>query len=104
MQIQAASEVGANIVELHTGRYCELQGEAQRQELNALQKAAELAVENSLECHAGHGLTYETVGAVAAIPQIVELNIGHFLIGQAVFEGLEPAIRQMRHLMDKARV
>lgn len=99
-QVKAAHGVGADIVELHTGKYCETPGEA---ELFAITRAAHVAQAFELECHAGHGLNYETVRAIAAIPEIVELNIGHFLIGQAVYDGLIPAIMKMRTLMDDAR-
>ena len=102
-QLEAAARLGADIVELHTGRYCEQSGEAQDQELQRLRDAAETTVGLGLECHAGHGLTFDTLSAVAAFPEVVELNIGHFLIGEAIFSGLDSAIRRMRSLMDKAR-
>jgi len=103
-QIEAAKKIGADIIEIHTGAYCDMEDPAQRQaEFERIQKAAALAEELGLECHAGHGLTYGTVSPIAAIPTIVELNIGHFLIGEAIFSGLEPAITKMRHLMDEAR-
>ncbi len=103
-QIEAAKKIGADIVEIHTGAYCDADDPVQRQaEFERIQKAAALAEEFGLECHAGHGLTYGTVGPIAAIPTIVELNIGHFLIGEAIFSGLEPAIGKMRKLMDEAR-
>ncbi|MDI1288281.1 MAG: pyridoxine 5'-phosphate synthase [Reyranella sp.] len=102
-QLEAAVTLGAPVVELHTGRYCELEGDAQRAELVRLQKGAALCARLGLECHAGHGLSYGDVGPVAAIPEVRELNIGHFLIGEAIFIGLEPAIREMRRLMDAAR-
>jgi pyridoxine 5-phosphate synthase len=102
-QLEAAVALGAPVVELHTGRYCELEGEAQRSELARLQKAAALCGKLGLECHAGHGLSYADVGPVAAIPEVRELNIGHFLIGEAIFVGLGPAIREMRRVMDEAR-
>lgn len=102
-QLEAAHQVGAPVVELHTGAYCEAGGAAREHELQRLVDAAALAVELGLECHAGHGLGYDTVGAVAAIPTIVELNIGHFLIGEAIFGGLDSSIKRMRGLMDKAR-
>lgn len=103
-QIEAAKKIGADIIEIHTGAYCDMEDPAQRQaEFERIQKAAALAEEFGLECHAGHGLTYGTVAPIAAIPTIVELNIGHFLIGEAIFSGLEPAIIKMRHLMDEAR-
>jgi pyridoxine 5-phosphate synthase len=105
-QIAAAARVGAQVVELHTGAYCmavrERRGEAERL-LRALRDGAAQAVGLGLEVHAGHGIDYETVGAVSAIGELAELNIGHFLIGEAVFTGLDPAIRRMRALMDAAR-
>lgn len=105
-QIRAAGEVGAQVVELHTGAYClavrERSPEAGKL-LKALQDGARFAASLGLEAHAGHGIDYETVGAIAAIPELAELNIGHFLIGEAIFTGLEPAIRRMRALMDAAR-
>ena len=102
-QLEAAVVLGAPVVELHTGRYCELEGDAKRVELARLKKAAALCARLGLECHAGHGLSYGDVGPVATIPEVRELNIGHFLIGEAIFVGLEPAIREMRRLMDAAR-
>jgi len=102
-QLDAARALGAPVVELHTGAYCEAEGEARERELQRIVKAAAHAEALGLECHAGHGLSYETVGAVAAIPTIVELNIGHFLIGEAIFSGLDSAIKRMRAAMDKAR-
>ncbi|HSS86313.1 MAG TPA: pyridoxine 5'-phosphate synthase [Reyranella sp.] len=102
-QLEAAVTLGAPVVELHTGRYCELEDEAQRAELARLQKAAALCARLGLECHAGHGLSYTDVGPVAAIPEVRELNIGHFLVGEAIFVGLEQAIREMRRIMDAAR-
>jgi pyridoxine 5-phosphate synthase len=102
-QLDAARRVGADIVELHTGAYCEAEGEARAGQLQRLRVAARHAAAIGLECHAGHGLTYDTVGPVAEIATIVELNIGHFLIGEAIFGGLDSAVRRMRALMDKAR-
>jgi pyridoxine 5-phosphate synthase len=102
-QIEAALHLGAPVVELHTGRYAELDGEAQAHELRRLADAAALAAKNGIEVHAGHGLTFDNVGPIAAIPQLAELNIGHFLIGEAVFDGLGPVVRKMRALMDAAR-
>ena len=102
-QLDAARALGAPVVELHTGAYCEAEGEARERELRRIVKAAAHAEALGLECHAGHGLSYETVGAIAAIPTIVELNIGHFLIGEAIFSGLDSAIKRMRAVMDKAR-
>ncbi len=102
-QIEASAAIGAAVVELHTGRYCLLTGDAQADELARLATGAALAAERGLEVHAGHGLTFANAGAVAAIPEIAELNIGHFLIGEAVFVGLDAAIRQMRAVIDAAR-
>ena len=103
-QLEAAVTLGAPVVELHTGRYCELEADAQRAELVRLKKAAALCAKLGLECHAGHGLSYADVGPVAAIPEVRELNIGHFLVGEAIFVGLEQAIREMhRQVMDAAR-
>ena len=103
-QIEAASHVGAQVVELHTGAFClAVRERSPRAEdlLARLREAAKQAHALGLEVHAGHGIDYETVGPIAAIPQVVELNIGHFLIGEAIFAGLDPAIRRMRSLMDK---
>ncbi|MFN3432850.1 MAG: pyridoxine 5'-phosphate synthase [Sphingomonas sp.] len=102
-QIDAAIRLGAPVVELHTGRYAELDGPARADELRRLADAAALAAKNGIEVHAGHGLTFDNVGAVAAIPQVRELNIGHFLIGEAIFLGLEGSVRRMREEMDAAR-
>ena len=105
-QIQAAKEVGAQVVELHTGAWCEAVRRRSPEAdslLERLREGAALASDLGLEVHAGHGIDYETVAPVAAIPQIAELNIGHFLIGEAIFTGLDPAIRRMRALMDAAR-
>jgi pyridoxine 5-phosphate synthase len=102
-QIDAARRLGAPVVELHTGRYAELEGEAQTAELRRLTDAAALAAKNGIEVHAGHGLTFANVAPIAAIPQVRELNIGHFLIGEAIFVGLDAAIREMRAAMDAAR-
>jgi pyridoxine 5-phosphate synthase len=102
-QIEAAAAIGAAVVELHTGRYCLLDGDEQATELARLGKAAALASDRGLEVHAGHGLTFANVGLVAAIAEVAELNIGHFLIGEAVFTGLGVAIREMRARIDTAR-
>ncbi len=102
-QIEAALRLGAPVVELHTGRYCELDGAARAEELRRLADAAALAAKNGIEVHGGHGLTYDNVAPIAAIPQVVELNIGQFLIGEAIFVGLETSIRQMRAAMAVAR-
>jgi len=102
-QIDAALRLGAPVVELHTGRYAHL-GEGEREtELKRLTDAAALAAKNGIEVHAGHGLTTGNVTPIAAIPQVRELNIGHYLIGEAIFIGLDAAIRQMRAAMDHAR-
>ena len=102
-QIEAAMLLGAPVVEFHTGRYAHAEGEARATELRRIAEAAALAVKNGIEPHAGHGLTYDNVIPVAAIPQIAELNIGHFLIGEAIFTGLDASVRRMRSLMDEAR-
>ncbi|MFN3582856.1 pyridoxine 5'-phosphate synthase [Phenylobacterium sp.] len=106
-QVAAAKSVGAQVVELHTGAYCEAvrQGRAEdaARLLEGLKAAASEAARLDLEVHAGHGIDYETVKPVAAIPEVMELNIGHFLIGEAIFIGLGPAIQRMRALMDEAR-
>jgi pyridoxine 5-phosphate synthase len=102
-QLDAARAIGAPVVELHTGAYCGAHGAARDVELGRLQKGAAHAEALGLECHAGHGLSFETVAPVAAIPNVIELNIGHFLVGEAIFGGLDQAIRRMRALMDKAR-
>lgn len=103
-QIDAAIRLRAPVVELHTGRYAHLgDGPEREAELKRLADAAALAVKNGIEPHAGHGLTFDNVVPVAAIPQIAELNIGHYLIGEAIFVGLEDAVRRMRALMDEAR-
>jgi pyridoxine 5-phosphate synthase len=107
-QIEAAARIGAGVVELHTGAYCDLHAEerfAERDaELDRLDRMAAFAHSLGLEVHAGHGLTYDTAGPVAAIPEVMELNIGHFLIGEAIFRGLVPAIAEMRRVMDAARL
>jgi pyridoxine 5-phosphate synthase len=104
--VEAAHSIGADIVELHTGAYCEraLEGSGERAaELERLAAAARSAADAGLEVHAGHGLTFDTVAGVARLPQVVELNIGHFLIGEAIFDGLASAVKRMRVLMDAAR-
>ena len=100
--IDAAVAIGADIVELHTGRYCH-DSMGRNGELIRLQTAAKHAASVGIECHAGHGLDYDTVSPVAAIPTIKELNIGHFLIGESIFLGLPAAIDKMRRIIDAAR-
>lgn len=102
-QIEAAVRLKAPVVEFHTGRYAHLEGEARADELRRIADAAALARKNGIEPHAGHGLTFDNVTPIATIPQIAELNIGHFLIGEAIFEGLEGSVSKMRSLMDAAR-
>ncbi len=102
-QIAAATRLRAPVVELHTGRYAHLAGAAQTAELKRLADAAALAAKNGVEPHAGHGLTYDNVVPVAAIPELKELNIGHFLVGEAIFTGLEASVGRMRELMESAR-
>ena len=106
-QIEAANRIGAQVIELHTGAYCDFHAEGRFEERDAelarLTGMAGFAHSLGLEVHAGHGLTFDTVQPIAALPEVVELNIGHFLIAEAIFTGLTPAIREMRRLMDEAR-
>ncbi|CUH68717.1 Pyridoxine 5'-phosphate synthase [Thalassovita autumnalis] len=106
-QIEAAARIGAEVIELHTGAYCDHFAEGNMAqvevELKALREMSAYAHSLGLEVHAGHGLTYDTVKPVAAFPEVMELNIGHFLIGESIFRGLTPAISEMRRLMDEAR-
>lgn len=106
-QIEAAHRIGAEVIELHTGAYCDAIAEGdlvtRDRELAALTEMAAFAHSLGLEVHAGHGLTYESVSPIAALPEVRELNIGHFLIGESIFRGLTPAIHEMRRLMDEAR-
>lgn len=106
-QIEAANRIGAEVIELHTGAYCDAHAEGRFEERDAelerLREMSTFAHSLGLEVHAGHGLTYETVQPIAAFPEVMELNIGHFLIGEAMFRGLTPAISEMRRLMDEAR-
>jgi len=102
-QVDAALRLGVPVVEFHTGEYAHAEGEQVAAELKRIADMAALAAKNGIEPHAGHGLTYANVQPIAAIPQLAELNIGHFLIGEAVFVGLEAAVRRMRDLMDAAR-
>ena len=106
-QIEASAQIGAAVVELHTGLYSDLLAEGHvelaERELDALRRGAQRAAGLGLEVHAGHGLTYDNVEPIAAIPEVVELNIGHFLVGEAIFRGLGPAIEEMRRRMDLSR-
>lgn len=106
-QIEAAHRIGAQVIELHTGAYCDAHAEGRFDErdaeLEALREMSSFAHSLGLEVHAGHGLNYETVKPIAAFPEVMELNIGHFIIGESIFLGLDPAIREMRRLMDEAR-
>ncbi|MES2136358.1 MAG: pyridoxine 5'-phosphate synthase [Pseudomonadota bacterium] len=102
-QVDAALRLGAPVVEFHTGRYAHAQGDGRSTELKRISDCAALAAKNGIEPHAGHGLTFDNVVPVAAIPQLAELNIGHFLIGEAIFTGLDCSVRRMRALMDEAR-
>ena len=103
LQLDAAKALGAPVVELHTGAYCDATGAAQERLLQKIREGARYAHSIGLEVHAGHGLTFDNVKPIAAIPEVRELNIGHFLIGEAIFVGLENSIRNMRALMDEAR-
>lgn len=100
IQIRASADMGAAVIELHTGTYAQLTGDAQQSELQRLQKGAKLAHQLSLEIHAGHGITYDNVADIMTIPHIAELNIGHFLVGEAIFVGLDNSLQRMRDLMD----
>jgi len=102
-QVEAAIRLGAPVVEFHTGEYAHASGATRAEELRRIADMAALAIKNGIEPHAGHGLTYENVQPVAAIPQLVELNIGHYLIGEAIFTGLEQSVIRMRRLMDEVR-
>jgi pyridoxine 5-phosphate synthase len=102
-QVEAAIRLQVPVVEFHTGSYAHVEGAERGAELKRLADAAALATKNGIEPHAGHGLTFDNVIPVAAIPQIAELNIGHFLVGEAIFAGLEATVRRMRDLMDQAR-
>ena len=106
-QIEAAARIGAPVIELHTGAYCDAHAEGRFDERDAeLEKLRTMAAFGhslGLEVHAGHGLTYDTVAPVAAFPEVMELNIGHFLVGEAIFSGLDSAIRRMRDIMDRSR-
>ncbi len=102
-QVDAALRLKAPVVEFHTGRYAHVEGEERSVEYKRIADAAALAVQGGIEPHAGHGLTFDNVQPIAAIPQLAELNIGHFLVGEAIFTGLDASIREMRRLMDAAR-
>lgn len=106
-QIEAAARIGAPVIELHTGAYCDYHAEGRLEERDAelarLREMAAFGHSLGLEVHAGHGLTYETAAEVSVFPEVMELNIGHFLIGEAIFSGLDSAIRRMRDVMDRAR-
>jgi pyridoxine 5-phosphate synthase len=106
-QVAAAKNIGAPVVELHTGVFCEAieanNAAKAKAELMRLHKAAQAAASFGLEVHAGHGITYKSVGAIAFIPELIEVNIGHFIISEAMFVGLDQAVRQMRTLMNEAR-
>ncbi|WP_420395722.1 pyridoxine 5'-phosphate synthase [Nioella sp.] len=106
-QIEAAHRIGAEVIELHTGAYCDAHAEGRfddrDRELDALREMSAYAHSLGLEVHAGHGLTYDTVKPVAAFPEVMELNIGHFLIGEAIFRGLTPAIHEMQRLIEESR-
>ena len=102
-QLEAAIRLRAPVVEFHTGEYAHATGEERARELKRIADMAALAAKNGIEPHAGHGLTFDNVQPIAAIPQLAELNIGHFLVGEAVFVGLAEAVREMRELMDAAR-
>lgn len=98
-QIRKSQEIGADIVEIHTGEFCHKKGEAQKKEFVKIKKCAEICEEIGLECHAGHGLNYDTAKIIAKLPQIAELNIGHFLIGEAIFDGLGSVIKKMKKVI-----
>lgn len=103
-QIQAAAETGATVIELHTGRYADTQSAAQQQELERIQRGVLVGVRRGLKVNAGHGLHYTNVQAIAAIPDIAELNIGHAIVAHAVFVGWQNAVREMKAIMVQARL
>ncbi|MBT4739801.1 MAG: pyridoxine 5'-phosphate synthase [Rhodospirillaceae bacterium] len=104
IQVAAAAQLGAPVIELHVGAYCDAEDEAAKElHYQRIVDAAERADQLGLECHAGHGISFETVGPIAAIPSLMELNIGHFLIGEAIYVGLADTIKEMRRRMDVAR-
>ncbi len=98
-QLEASAEAGADIVELHTGTYCNVEGELRNEELKRIVDAASYTSKLGLECHAGHGLDFDSTGAIAAIPEMVELNIGHFIIAESIFLGLPETIKKMRKII-----
>lgn len=100
-EIEAAAQLGADIVEFHTGKYCDTMGMLQEEELGKLKNASKRADSMGIEVHAGHGLSFDNVVSIAAIPEVKELNIGHFIIGEAVFSGLANVIQEMRDLITK---
>ncbi len=106
-QIEAAHRIGAQVVELHAGAYCDRHSEGRfeesERELQSLREMSAFAHSLGMEVHVGHGITYDTVQPVAAFPEVMELNIGHFIVGEAIFRGLDPAIKEMRRLMDEVR-
>ena len=102
-QLDATASIGAPVAEIHTGTYCDAPEDKQQKELARIADATSYGHSLGIEMHAGHGLSYEVVQSVAELPEIRELNIGHFLVGEAIFIGLEEAIKRMRHLMDEAR-
>jgi len=102
-QVEAAVRLQAPVVEFHTGRYAHLEGDERAEELRRIADAAALAAKHGIEAHAGHGLSFDNVAPVAAIPELAELNIGHFLVGEAIFTGFEASIARMRSIIDEAR-
>jgi len=102
-QVEAAIRLGAPVVEFHTGRYAHLEEETRADLTRRIADAAALAAKNGIEPHAGHGLSFDNVAPIAAIPHLAELNIGHFLVGEAIFTGFQASVRRMRDLMDAAR-
>lgn len=101
-QIEKSKEIGADIIEVHTGTYCNNKGEAQKREFKRIQESIMLAHSLGLECHAGHGLDFNSAQEIAKIEQIVELNIGHFLIGESIFIGLEQAVKKMKEAIKRS--
>ena len=101
-QIDKVVQLGVPVIELHAGRYCDAEGTKKKEEFLRIEKATKYAYDFGLECHVGHGLNYENVGRIASIDHVAELNIGHFLIGESLFLGLEAAIRKMNNIIDEA--